>query len=259
MGSGLKNFTLTDRLELIDIERTARFDIDRIRLRMSPYVAGVEVTQAIQYYKASQHLTDPSDRGPDNSIALAAFKPAWVRVYMRSGFFNAGQTLTGKLVVDRKSSTFPINYANVGQFTPRAPGIAVAPQSADYATERGTLGATLNFVLPSDAVHGKLRFTVIIWPQGGDENSPSDTEVVYANATLLQTSRMTTHLALLISSSTPNDALSWAQSYTDELPLRASLASIPFILPRVADEGKRNCDGTEDNGTEQDCGKGDTK
>ena len=115
MGSGFKNFTLTDRLELIDLEQSGRLEIDKVRLRFLPYVSGVEVTQAIQYYKASQHLTDPADRGSDNSVALAAYKPAWVRVYVRSGFFSASTTMTGKLVVDRQVSTFPILYERVGQ------------------------------------------------------------------------------------------------------------------------------------------------
>ena len=201
MGSGFKNFTLTDRLELIDLEQSGRLEIDKVRLRFLPYVSGVEVTQAIQYYKASQHLTDPADRGSDNSVALAAYKPAWVRVYVRSGFFSASTTMTGKLVVDRQVSTFPILYERVGQFVPRSPGIVVAPVSADYATERGTLGSTLNFVLPAEAVHGHLRITASIWSQGGDENSPSDIEVVYVNASLMQTLRVR---GILVSYNGPN-------------------------------------------------------
>ena len=46
-------------------------------------IDGVEVSQAIQYYHAHRHLTDPADRGPDNSLGLVAYKPAWVRVYVR--------------------------------------------------------------------------------------------------------------------------------------------------------------------------------
>lgn len=35
-------------------------------------VRGVEVSQAIQHYRADQLLTDPADRGPDNSLRLVA-------------------------------------------------------------------------------------------------------------------------------------------------------------------------------------------
>ena len=47
-------------------------------------IDGVEVTQAIQYRSADAHLTDPADRGPDNSVRLVADKPARVRVYVRN-------------------------------------------------------------------------------------------------------------------------------------------------------------------------------
>jgi hypothetical protein len=48
------------------------------------FIDGVEVTQAIQYGRTKDHLTDPADRGPDNSIRLVADKPAYVRVYVRT-------------------------------------------------------------------------------------------------------------------------------------------------------------------------------
>ena len=46
-------------------------------------IRGVEVTQAIQYYRSDQHLTDAADRKPTNSMTLVANKPAWVRVLCR--------------------------------------------------------------------------------------------------------------------------------------------------------------------------------
>ena len=55
---------------------------------------GMEITQEIQYYRADQHLTDVNDRGPNNSIRLVEGKPAWVRIYIRSGQdpqFNTGE------------------------------------------------------------------------------------------------------------------------------------------------------------------------
>jgi hypothetical protein len=43
-------------------------------------VNGIEVTQAIQYYRAGEHLTDAADRGADNSVRLVTNKTAWVRL-----------------------------------------------------------------------------------------------------------------------------------------------------------------------------------
>jgi hypothetical protein len=51
---------------------------------LSPWVAGIEATQAIQYYKSAEHLTDPGDRAPDNSATLAAYKPLMVRAYVNA-------------------------------------------------------------------------------------------------------------------------------------------------------------------------------
>ena len=48
-------------------------------------IRGVEVTQAIQHYRAAGHLTDRADRGGTNSLPLVVGKRAWVRVYLRSG------------------------------------------------------------------------------------------------------------------------------------------------------------------------------
>lgn len=205
MRAGFTHLTRSDRLELVDLEQARRFDLDRVTFPFSPYVAGIEITQAIQYYKASRHLTDPNDRGPDNSLGLAAFKPAWVRVYVRSGFFNSGTILTGKVVLEHQRSAFPfpIQWDPLGEFTPRAPGTVAAQQSVDYATERGSLASTLEFVLPADVVHGKLRITAVIWPQGGSDASPSDIEEIYADATLLQTLRVR---GIFVSYNGPNAA-----------------------------------------------------
>ena len=54
-------------------------------------IRGVEVTQAIQYYRSRNHLTDAADRKPDNSMPLIANKPAWVRVYVESELMEIHQ------------------------------------------------------------------------------------------------------------------------------------------------------------------------
>src|SRR3954468_18856623 len=50
------------------------------------YIEGMEVTQAIQWRGASQHLTDSKDWGPDNGVTLVADKPAMLRIYVHANF-----------------------------------------------------------------------------------------------------------------------------------------------------------------------------
>jgi hypothetical protein len=200
---GSRILTSIDRYEIADLQRSYRIDIERnLPFLLAPYIAGVEITQAIQYYKAASHLTDANDRGSDNSIGLAAYKPAWVRVYVRSGFFTETTTVTAKLVVERQTHAFlPITWTTIGEFTPIPPGSVVAPQSADYATERRTLSSTINFLLPADTVHGHLRLRAIMWKVAGSEASPSDVEEFVVNAALRQTLRVR---GILVSYNGPN-------------------------------------------------------
>lgn len=219
MGNDFKNLTRTDRAELFDLAARWPFEKAFLPFPFFPYISGVEITQAIQYYKASSHLTDPSDRGPDNSLGLAAFKPAWVRVYVRSGFFGIGTTVTGKIVVERLQGPLPFGlWITVGEYKPTGAGIVVAPQSADYATERGAIGSTLNFIIPGDDVLGRLRIRAVIWPQGGTDASPSDTDEIYADATLLQTLRVR---GILVSYNGPNAS--------------GTVANMNLAAPTVAD------------------------
>jgi hypothetical protein len=62
-------------------------------------IRGLEVTQAIQYYRSDQHLTDPSEQSPDNSVGLIANKPAWVRVYIESDSGQSVADVTGTLTL----------------------------------------------------------------------------------------------------------------------------------------------------------------
>ena len=80
--------------------------------------------------------------------------------------------------------------------------------SEAYAVERGALAATLDFILPSDVVAGPLRLTAEIWPQGGSDASPSDSEQVTVGASLLQTLRVR---GLMVSYNGPN---AWAPAPT---------------------------------------------
>ena len=82
----------------------------------SIFIDGVEVNQAIQYRKAAEHLTDPGDRAPDNSIRLVADKPAMVRVYVHSMRLEESG-VTGKVTVQRRRHGIWIGfrYADSGK------------------------------------------------------------------------------------------------------------------------------------------------
>ncbi len=125
-------------------------------------VQGMEVTQSIQYYRAAQHLTDVTDRGPDNSLQLVTGKRAWVRVYVRSGQnpgWDSGElaNVTGTLQVERIVDGSASVVANL---MPQTPGSVTAQANPAYAIERGDIDSTLNFVIPSIQMTGRLRLTV---------------------------------------------------------------------------------------------------
>jgi hypothetical protein len=151
-----------------------------------PRIIGAEVTQAIQYFRSHRHLTDPLDRAPDNSARLVAYKPAWVRVYVRGSAHGSVQ-MTGKVKVERRGPGYLGLWQDGGELAPAAPGVVTAEVAPDYADERGTLSSTLNFVLPSDMVRGLMRLTITVWAAGQTADSPIDSDVLNIDATLLQT------------------------------------------------------------------------
>jgi hypothetical protein len=118
-------------------------------------IRGVEVTQGIQYFRADQHLTDPTDRGPDNSLTLVANKPAWVRVYVESDAPGTIPNVTGTLDVN-----YGLLNESAGQpgvtLNPQAPGSVTAQFTPDYATTRAATALTLNFIIPADRMVGPL-------------------------------------------------------------------------------------------------------
>jgi hypothetical protein len=148
-------------------------------------IRGIEVTQGIQYYESSRHLTDPADRQPDNSVELVAGKPAWVRVYVRAPWWSGDiPGVTGTLTVRRRN--FGFLWTNLGTLSPQPPGSVTARANPPYATERGTLGYTLNFIIPADLMCGHLRLDVHIT---SPTNLVADRSV-YIDATLQQTLRL---------------------------------------------------------------------
>lgn len=152
--------------------------VDQLRLA-SPYIAGVEVTQAIQWYQADKHLTDPADRGPDNGVPLIANKPAWVRVYI--GGFKSHAAVRGQVQLQRKNRF----EEWVTAFTPAQqgfPSVAFTPNTP-YATQRRNLSNTLNFVIPASEMHGIFRIAVSVTADAAD----TDAQVYHLDVTLLQT------------------------------------------------------------------------
>ena len=145
-------------------------------------IRGVEVTQSIQYYRAEEHLTDPADRGPDNSLRLVAGKAAWVRVYLR-GNPNQVPNVTGTLTL-RRQLIYGF-YNNVATYSPVAPGFVTAEVSPAYATERDNINATLNFIIPADEFWGKLQLKIEV-----TGSTYSDDESINIDATLKQTMRL---------------------------------------------------------------------
>lgn len=154
--------------------------VDRYRL-WSARVSGIEVTQAIQYHRANEHLTDAADRSADNSVQLIAFKAAWVRVYVRSGLLGTVANVTGTLEVSRRNRLH--EYEPVDTYTPQG-GPVSAEQFPTYRDERGDLGRSLNFVIPASELHGTLRLTAHLTGFEGSEKS------VDVSAHLVQTLRV---------------------------------------------------------------------
>lgn len=144
---------------------------------------GIEVTQAIQWFDASEHLTDAADRGPDNGVQLVAYKPAWVRVYVNSLFGASGVTAT--LEVQRRRLGFL--WDTVATLTPDPSSMTSVPplHASGYAARRGTAGGSINFIVPASEMIGTLRFVAKV--QAGSRSTGGQVQVA---ATLRQTLRL---------------------------------------------------------------------
>jgi len=147
------------------------------------FVRGIEVSQGIQYFRADQHLTDPADRGPDNSLLLIAGKIAWARVYVETDTVGETVTVTG---------TLDVAYVFTNDFF-GAPPTTLSPQGAsqitaqhlpNYVTARSTLGQTLNFVIPASVMHGPMTLHAHVTSTDGSQAATYD---LYISATLQQT------------------------------------------------------------------------
>jgi hypothetical protein len=178
-------------------------------------IVGIEVTQAIQYYSAASHLTDPADRGADNAVRLIAGKPAWVRVYVRGGLFATDiPGVTGTLEVSRRKLGF--FYGNGLVLPPQPPGIVTARSAPPYATERGTLAYSLNFIVPADSMCGHLRFRANIQTPAG----ASDAMMIFLDVTFEQRLRLA---GIMVSYNGPASTAPGAPNLTLAAPTLANL------------------------------------
>lgn len=152
---------------------------DRINI-FGLHIDGVEVTQAIQYRSADQHLTDPADRGPDNSVRLVANKSARVRVYVRNlpaPVFG----VVGSVMLQRRRYGA---WVDVGPLAQLGPASVTAESAPNYAAERGAMASSLNFIIPAATMRGLLRLKVQASVPGTNQSADDFVDV---DASLLQT------------------------------------------------------------------------
>ena len=155
-------------------------------------IRGVEVTQAIQHYRAAGHLTDRADRGGTNSLPLVVGKRAWVRVYLRSGVdggWNNGELagVTGRLTVSRVVGGSP---RVVTTLDPRNAPVTARAAYTIYRTERGDATTTLNFVIPAAEVTGRLRLDVEVFADTTCFGRTSDRRTVEVDVARLNRLRL---------------------------------------------------------------------
>lgn len=110
-------------------------------------IRGLEVTQAVQYYGSDQHLTDPGEQLPDNSVRLIANKPAWVRVYVESDSEQSIANVTGTITLKWGFLSIKTREPPL-MLNPQPPGSVTAQFNPDYKTSRAAIAATLNFIIP---------------------------------------------------------------------------------------------------------------
>lgn len=148
------------------------------------YVEGVEVTQALQWRGAAEHLTDPADRGPDNGLPLVADKPAMVRVYVQA--IRADVTgIVGTVTLQRRRWGVWTDAETPAQ---QAPSSITARFAPPYAAERGSRWRSLNFLIAGSLMRGRMRLKVHV-ERTGDPGLSADTEIEIS-ASLRQTLRL---------------------------------------------------------------------
>ncbi|WP_433635439.1 hypothetical protein [Nocardia sp. CA-120079] len=194
-----------------------------------PSIDGIEITQSIQFFRADQHLTDPSDIGPDNSARLVASKPAWVRVYANPGLF-IGTRPTGLLDVETYGND--LRFHHTATLSPQFPG-SVDASVRDYLARRSTRTNTLNFVIPANQFHGRMRLTCTLTDLSGNSY---ETKTLIVHATVRQTLRLR---GILVSYQGPSSSSPSASTLNLAAPtiadLRVTAAFASRALPVRSD------------------------
>ncbi|MET1001207.1 MAG: hypothetical protein ABWZ15_05300, partial [Acidimicrobiia bacterium] len=107
-------------------------------------------------------------------------------------------------------------WQNIGTLSPEAPGTVTARLNPAYATERGTLGYTLNFIVPASMMCGNLRFDVHITSPNGWTADRS----IYIDSTLQQTLRLA---GIMVGYNGPASSTAGAPNLTLAAPTLADL------------------------------------
>ena len=100
----------------------------------------------------------------------------------------------------------------------RPPGTVTAESNPAYATERGTITSSLNFILPADRMCGHLKLIASVTAPGG----ASDTFELLVDATLKQTLRLR---GILVGYNGPSSTAAGAPNLTLAAPSLADLQS----------------------------------
>jgi hypothetical protein len=128
-------------------------------------ITGVEVNQAVQYFRSSTYL-DPASVLPDNAIWPVARKATGIRVYVDydpGGLLSPISNLTGSLVVQNGASSITLNPIN--------PGEAITPRR-DSQINMAVADQTLNFMIPAALCTGVVEMTCAIWDQADVTQRP---------------------------------------------------------------------------------------
>jgi hypothetical protein len=134
--------------------------------RTDMIITGMELNQAVQFFRAGNYLDDGNVQ-PDNSIWLAARKNTGVRVYVdyqRDRSKPAVAHITGSLVVSTSATTLTLNPIN--------PGGAIQPRP-DNAINMAVADHTLNFMIPASQCVGEITVKCLVWDQADATQRPA--------------------------------------------------------------------------------------
>lgn len=119
-------------------------------------VTDLEINQAVQYFRAADHLA-PDQVRPDNSIPLIAGKATGIRAYVD---YDSG---SGLPPIANLSGELTVRSGGATQiFTPLAP---IAPRRATEI-ERGLADHTLNFMIPGAWCDGIIEIALRVFDAG---------------------------------------------------------------------------------------------